>query len=112
MLDYKRDIKELENELNEKFPIKIDYKYAEDLLERVSARCPDNIPKAEIAKILKLFFETLRYYLLFVDGFSLGRLIHDKQVYYCETLKSVKCAIMPDEGIKFTIECNVEDIFK
>jgi hypothetical protein len=112
MLDYKRDIKELENEINEKFPIKIDYKYAEDLLERVSARCPDNISKAEIAKILKLFFEVFRSCLLFKDGFSLGRLIYGKQIYYCETLKSVKCAIMPDENIKFTIECHVEDIFK
>lgn len=112
MLNFKKDIKELENEVNERFPIKINYKYAEDLLDRVSARCPDDIPKVEIAKVLKLFFEVFRSGLLFREEFSISRLITGKKLYYCFGLKDVKCMIMPDESIKFTIECYVEDIFK
>lgn len=112
MLSFKRDIKELKEEINAKFPISIDYKYAEDLLERVSARCPETIPKPFIAKVLKSFFKVLRYHLIFSDNFSLATLIYKKRIYYSEALNSVKCVVMPEEHIKFTIECYVEDIFK
>lgn len=112
MLNFKRDIKEVEAEMNEKFPIKIDYKYAQDILDRVAARCPDNIPKADVAKVLKSFFKILRRHLIFSEKFALFELIARKEIYYSEALRSVKCIVEADDIVKYTIECNVEDIFK
>ena len=59
MLNFKKDKELLRKEIEKSFPISFEQEYIQDFLNRVYARCPSEVPKSDVAKIIKLIFNKL-----------------------------------------------------